>query len=194
MDNEYVKVLKHAPGLDLTGTRKLSELLNFEVSSFATSNIVKFGCYKGFSLPIWESTGATAEQQIYIKMRVPDQWDGKGAATIKLLFALGGTEATPAACQFRCIYESGQSGGLANATLSSADSGDIPVVAGSLATYSLYESKIEIPSTSFAAGDHLAGLIKRIASSTGATGAMSNNVIILNGLVQWQVDKIYAEL
>ncbi len=191
-ENEYVKVLKHAPGLDMTGTRKMSELLSMESSSFATSCVVRFGAHKGFKLPIWDATGATALKQIHIKMRVPEQWNAKGDATVKLLFALSGTEATPSACQFRCLYDVCQSGGKAHATYASVDSGDVYVVSGSLATYSAYEATLTIPADDFVAGDYIGGLIRRIASSTGATGVMANDVIVLKGQVEWEVDKIYG--
>lgn len=182
----YPQLITEAPGLDLTGARKLVIPLQIESSSAATPDVVEFGAYKGFSLPIW-ATGTTAQEQLFVRIKVPDQWDGKSDGVLRLSACLSGTEATPNAFQFTCSWAASAS--LGTSTIASADSGDIPIVAGSLAKYSMYEVEMALPS--LVADTFIAGRIRRIANSGGAGTEITNEPIVLYAEAEFTVNKIF---
>jgi hypothetical protein len=186
----YPELLKEAPQLDITGKRKISLGLIIESSSNSTPSIVKFGAYKAFSLPIWSSSGATAQEQVFIKAKVPDQWNELNAATLKLLVALAGTEATPNAFNFKLGWQAKNALSQAGSTMASTTSGNVAILAGSLATYSLYEVEITLAASNFSPGNYISGVLGRIASTTTE---ITNEIIIVNGHIEWIINKVFAE-
>lgn len=188
MERVYADLLTEAPGLDMTAIRRVQIPLNIESSTLTTPSVVKLGAFKGFSLPIW-STGATISEELYVKAKVPDQWDGKSAATLRLSVALSGTEATPNAFQFNFAWQKHST--LATSTVVSADSGDVDIVAGSLATYSIYEATMSLAYSSLSAGEYIAGRIRRKA----ADGTdITNEIIVLGGVIEFQVNRIFGKI
>ncbi len=193
MQRTYAELLKEAPELNMTGNRKLTKVLHFDSCTLSTPSPVRIGGYKGFSLPIWSSSGATATEQVYFQTKVPNQWDEKSSATLKLLIGLGATQSTPTQFRVSCLWNAGNVSTLASSSVTVTDnSDDIPVVDGSLDIESLYEPSIQLSLTDLTAGDYISGKIRRIANSDGAGSEITDEIMILGGVLEWKVNKIFG--
>lgn len=164
------------------------QLYSGRVGGVAKPTFVTLGAYAGYSFPIYNND----EEELFFRESIPGRWDGASNINAYAVVMLSAAEDVGDKFQFRLSWASHVtgSGALASAV---TDVGTSQTVATSRsAQYSIYvltfAVNYTVPTPDLAAGDHFGGRIRRIAA---ATPQVSNEIILLDFYMTYNVNKIY---
>ena len=179
-----------------TAKRKLTLRPSLDMAAVGQNEkptIVTVGAFQGFSLPIW-ATPAQDDEELFFRMRVPYRWDGVSDIVFRVLACLSGAEDIGDDFNLQLSWEHATTVGAVAATTN-----DVPVqteiVAGRVAQYSNYEVSFTIDydidgeGNEITAGEILGGRLRRVAV---AGTEVDNEIIILDSVVEYQIDKLYG--
>lgn len=206
-DRIYPQLINEAPLLDLTGRRKMVMTLDLHSASISTASgaaeiptVAKIGPFKGFSLPIWAATGATAYEELYTNIRLPDILDPRFNATLKLFTCLSGTEASGTKFRFVADWKGGVDSSSISTSSDATEYSDDIVLSAAEATYASHQVDISISiADSIGAGVALpsdlwiGGRIRQVAPSTGKATA-ANEIVVLGAALEFTIDKLFAQV
>ena len=152
---------------------------------------VTVGAHAGYSLPIYNSD----YEELFFRDYVPGRWDGASNITCTVICCLATTQTGGVTKDFKLqlMYENHPSGGTITASTHDLTA-NITCVANE-AQYKLHYATFTIDwdafSPNIAASDHLGLRLYRIAADgTAITG----NVINLDVLLTYQVDKVFKAI
>lgn len=152
---------------------------------------VEVGAYSVYSMPIYNSDN----QELFWRLHVPGRWDGITDVTYKLTCALSAAETEGDDFRFQLSWAntSPTVGAITTGVVSTTADGDCS--AGHTAQYSVFQLTFTIdvsagPVTAVALGDTLVGRLRRIASG-GVE--VSNNIYILDHVLNFTVDKVFKK-
>ena len=161
------------------------------VGGVAKPTFVTLGAYAGYSFPIYN----TDNEELFFRESIPGRWDGASNINAYMVLMLSAAEDFEDKFKFPLSWASHVtgSGALSNTTT------DVPieqaVATSRSAQYSIYILTFAIdytvPTPDLAPGDHFGGRIRRIAA---AAPQVSNEIILLDFYMTYNVNKIYKKV
>lgn len=192
----YVRLIKEEPGFDMTGLRKMSVPVWFSSNSAATPSKISVVSFNGFSMATWATPNNMSE--IYTMLKWPDQIRPKNSIYLRLMVALGATEATASKFRFKLDYCMACFNYVLNDyALPSTASAGITITDPS-GMYSIHEVKMKMTVPETIDRANLSGSdvwmsfrLRRIAPLSGSEVAA--RPIVFGGVVEFPVDKIFGK-
>ena len=167
------------------------QLYSGRVGGVAKPTFVTLGAYAGYSFPIYNND----DEELLFRESIPGRWDGASNINAYAVVMLSAAEDVGDKFKFQLSWASHVtgSGALASAV---TDVGTSQTVATSRsAQYSIYLLTFAIdytvPTPDLAPGDHFGGRIRRIAA---AATQVSNEIILLDFYMTYNVNKIYKKV
>jgi hypothetical protein len=182
--------------LTLAGTSKrhLSMRPSFvagKISGGGAPTAVSIGAYSGYSMPIW-STPANQYEELYWRLLVPGRWDGASDIAYNLVVALSAAEDVGDDFNFQLSWANIEPTTGAMSSSTTDVTVDTNITAGHSAQYSIFKLAFtidwDIVTPDIAISDLLVGRIRRVAT---AGTEVSNEVIVLDHQLVFQVDKLF---
>lgn len=161
----------------------------FEVKKEGVLTQAQVGMFFGYILPIW-----AVHEELFSAEAVLSRWDGASDVTVDVAVALGGAEDVGDKFQLRLSWEHTTAGIPVPATSNDIDV-ETTLVVGRVAQYDVYKVTFIIDYDIDGVGNELQprellGMrLRRIAASANEVTA---DVIILEWLIRWQTDKMFA--
>lgn len=161
------------------------------VSGTSTPTAVIYGAHAGYSMPIW-STPANQYEELYFREYIAGRWDGASDITISLLVCLASAETAGEDFAFQLSWESVPIGtALTNSTTNVTVQTEL-VDASQYATYRLdFTIDWDVNVHDIAASDHFACRIRRVAATGGGVDEVDGEVIVLDCIITYTVNKIF---
>jgi hypothetical protein len=149
---------------------------------------VPVGLFQSYSMPIYN----VDNEELFFRMRVPYRWDGTTNPYFRMIVALADAEDIGDKFQFQFSWNNVSVTGVIP-----VDSHDVPVettvIADHVAQYSTYsvsfELDLDVADPHMTSRDNLVGRLRRIAASGSE---VSNEILVLDWITCWTVDKIYG--
>jgi len=155
--------------------------------------MAEVGAFQGFSMPIW-ATPAQDDEELFFRSRVPYRWDAASDITFKILVCLAGAEDIGDDFKFQFSWEHATITGAIAATTNDVVV-QTEVVTGRVAQYSTYlvsftiDYNVDGVGSEIVAGNILGGRLRRVA----VTGTeVTNEIIVLDWVIEYQIDKLYG--
>jgi hypothetical protein len=189
----YLKILDGVVSMGGTAKRILTHRPFLEYTVLKTTTkptLVSYGIFNGYSFPIYNSDN----EELFFRMRVPYRWDGVTNPYFKMIVALAGAEDVGDKFKFQFSWNHVSVTGILTNT-----STDVPVEttvttnhSAQYSTYSVsFEIDYDVAAPSLAARDNMVGRIRRLDASANEVTA---EIIILDFVTTWQVDKMFGNV
>jgi hypothetical protein len=174
-----------------TGTGRLTmrpELVLGKIATNSKPTTVDIGAHSGYSMPVYNSD----DEELFFREYVAGRWDGASDITASVICCLAGAEDVGDKFKFQLSWENKAT----NSGVISTSTNNVPVETTILtdraAQYSIYKVDFtidwDLPNPDVAANDHIGFRLRRIAASELE---ISNEIIVLDCLITYTVDKIY---
>jgi hypothetical protein len=172
-----------------------SQLVRIGASTQIIPTPVAIGPWTGFSMPIWSADGDSAYEQLFFRLRVPQEWNGTTNSYFSLIVALSDLEDVGDKFQLQLYWNNTsvtgaiEVDGVTQAT-------ETTIITSHAAQYSTYIVRFELDydnaglQQTMVSGNNLVGRIRRIAATSLE---VTNEVIILDWVSEWYINKLYGE-
>lgn len=151
---------------------------------------IEVGVFSGYSMPVYNSDG----EEMFFRMRVPYRWDGVTNPAFKMIVALSAAEDVGDKFKFQLDWNNTSVTGAIEADVVTVTA-ETTITAGHSAQYSTYSVSFDLDydnaglQQTMVARNNLSGRIRRIAASSLE---VSNEIILLDWVSTWSVDKIFG--
>ena len=165
------------------------EINQDEVRKVLKPDLLQRGVFFGYSMPVYD----TDNEELFFKQEVPGRWDGISNFRIHLTVALTGTEDIGDKFQFQLSWQHGSTGNVVSDATHDVTA-ETTVLTARNAAYDAYEIfftfdyDIDGGGNEVQAGELIAMRLRRIAASSLE---VTNEIIVLNWDVHYQVDKMF---
>jgi hypothetical protein len=152
---------------------------------------VTVGSHAGYSMPIY----ATDDEEIYFRDYVPGRWDGASDFTVSVLCCLAAAETADEDFEFILEWENTAIPGTLTTGTTIVTNAVNLVSAAQYAVYKMdFTIDWNLPATDVASSQHMGYRLRRQAVSGGGADEVEGEVIILDVVITYNVDKIYKGL
>lgn len=149
---------------------------------------VSIGAHAGYSMPVYNSD----DEELFFRDYVAGRWDGASDITVSVIVCLAGAEDVGDKFQLQVSWENKSTGSGVISTSTTDVPVETTIATSRAAQYSIYKVDFtvdwDLPNPDVVASDHIAFRLRRIAASSLE---VSNEIIVLDCLVTYTVDKIY---
>lgn len=189
----YVKISDTDGNMTWGGTYKkkltMRPSLNAgKIAGAGKPTAVAIGAHSGYSLPVYNNDN----EELFFRDYVPGRWDGASDITVSAICCLAAAEDVGDKFKLQLSWANKETASGAISASTTDVTAEQAVATGRSAQYSIYKLEFtidwDLPATDVAASDHLAFRLYRIAS---ASPAISDEVIILDVIVTYTVDKVF---
>jgi hypothetical protein len=150
---------------------------------------IAVGTHAGFSMPVYN----TDDEELFFREYIAGRWDGASDITASIVVVLAGAEDVGDKFKFQLSWENKS---LSSGVITTGTTRDVEVettlVTDRVAQYSIYKVDFTIdwdyPTPDVTASDHIGFRLRRIAASELEC---SNEIVVLDFIVTYTVDKIY---
>ena len=152
------------------------------------------GVYKGFSFPIYNDDN----EEIFFREHTPHRWDGVSDITVRVLTCLANTEDVSDSFRFKLMWNHMVSGQPVPASgTSKAVNVDQTILTGRNAQYDPYLLSFTMDYDADGVGDEIKDGeeigIRLYRIGTSGTSEVTNDIIVLDWVTEFQTDKMYGE-
>lgn len=152
---------------------------------------VAVGVHAGYSLPIW-STPANQYEELYFRDHIAGRWDGASDITVTVKCALAAAETTGEDFRLQLAWEAVPDGGILTTNSRSVETQTELVDATQYAVYYVnFTIDWDIEAHDIAASDHLGLRVRRVAVTGVGADEVDGEIIILDCIITYTVDKVY---
>jgi hypothetical protein len=151
---------------------------------------VVVGSHAGYSMPIW-SNPANVYEELFFREYVAGRWNGTTDIVVSILCALASAETVNEDFRFELAWEAVTPDGTVLTASPGTLEAEVNCTSGS--QYALYKATFSIPYSGISSGDHLGCRLRRIAVEEAGADEVDGEVILVDCLLTYQVDKVYKQ-
>jgi hypothetical protein len=150
---------------------------------------VTIGAHVGYSMPIWDA-GANVWEELFFREYVAGSWDGATDITISIICALASAETAGEDFRFEVAYQSIKLDG-SEVLSAGVTTVEAEYNCAAAAQYQTFKLDFSIPYADVQASDHIGFRVRRIAVEVGGADEVEGEIIVLDCIITYTVDKVY---
>jgi hypothetical protein len=147
---------------------------------------VSVGAHAGYSMPIYNSD----DEELFFREYVAGRWDGATDITISLICCLAGAETAGEDFRFSIGYECIKLDGTEKLS-TSVGTLETEQNCAAAAQYQTFKLDFTLPAADVEASDHVGFRVRRIAVEESGANEVDGEVIVLDCIITYNVNKVY---
>lgn len=156
------------------------------IGTLAKPTPVEVGCHAGYSMPIW----ASDDEELFFREYVAGRWDGATNITCSVICCLASAETAGEDFRFELAYQAIKLDGTEVLT-TSVTTVEVEQNCAAAAQYQTFKLDFALTASGIEYSDHLGLRLRRIAVEEVGANECEGEVIVLDCIITYTVDKIY---
>lgn len=194
-DTNYAQISFSDGNLTWAGTfkKKLTmrpSLVAGRVLGTTKPTAVIVGSHAGYSMPVWSSD----DEELYFREYIAGRWDGASDITVSLIVCLAAAETVGEDFRFKLSWEAVPLTGVLTSNTTDVYTQQ-EILTGRDAQYSVYKLDFAIDwdlnAHDVTASDHFGCLIRRVLAIGDGVDQVDNEIIVLDCIITYTIDKAY---
>lgn len=163
------------------------------VGGVAKPTFVTLGAYGGYSFPIYQND----DEELVFREYIPGRWNEASNITATMTVCLASAETAGEDFRMQLSWASNPGTGVIAAAVTNVETQQ-ELAAGRAAQYDVYRLTFAIdytvPTPDLASSDHFAGRIRRIAATGAGVDEVDGEIIMLDFVMTYFLDKIFKPI